>query len=124
MVYSNPAITSMNGKPRLIREKNTIPLLSKQALVCTCPINTIYSVTSHQNTTSIWTICIYPTLAQAIAHSLVIYTVVMCTMGVSSSSCGSVEVIAQMGVWNIVVLAMDFHNVVDLPYALLLENVA
>ena len=27
-VYSNPAITSMNGKPRLVREKNTIPLLS------------------------------------------------------------------------------------------------
>ena len=37
-VYSNPAITSMNGKRQPIREKNTIPLLSKPALVCMCPI--------------------------------------------------------------------------------------
>ena len=34
-VYSNPAITSMNGKPPLAREKNAIPLLSKPAL-CVC----------------------------------------------------------------------------------------
>ena len=33
MVYLNPAITSMNGKPELIREKNAIPLLSKPVLV-------------------------------------------------------------------------------------------
>ena len=37
-VYSNPAITSMNGKPRLARENEAIPLLSKPALVCACPI--------------------------------------------------------------------------------------
>ena len=43
-VYSNPAITLTNGKPRLVREKNAIPLLSKQVLVYTCPINTIYMV--------------------------------------------------------------------------------
>ena len=41
MVYSNPAIISMNGKPRLVSEKNAIPLLSKLAFVCTCPISTI-----------------------------------------------------------------------------------
>ena len=37
-----------NGKPRLVREKNAIPLLSKPALVCMCPIykNTIYAVTT------------------------------------------------------------------------------
>ena len=40
MVNSNTTINSMNGKPRLVREKNAIPLLSKQALVCMCPINT------------------------------------------------------------------------------------
>ena len=33
-VHSNPDITSMNGKPRLVREKNAILLLSKPALVC------------------------------------------------------------------------------------------
>ena len=37
-VYSNPAITAMNGKPKLGREKNPIPLLSETALVCTRPI--------------------------------------------------------------------------------------
>ena len=42
-VYSNTAITSKNGKPRLVREKNAIPLLSEPALVCKCPINTIYA---------------------------------------------------------------------------------
>ena len=52
-VYSNPAITSMNGKPQLVGEKNDIPLLSKPLVVCTCPINTIYAVTSRQNTTNI-----------------------------------------------------------------------
>ena len=43
-----------------------------------------------------------------IVHSLDRYTVVICIMGVSSSSCGSVEAIAiaQMGVLNIVVSAM------------------
>ena len=46
-LYTNPAITSMNGKPRLIREKNTIPLLFK---LCMCPINTIYTVTKTQPT--------------------------------------------------------------------------
>ena len=57
--YSNPAITLMNGKPRVVREKNAIPLLSEPALVCTCPINMIYAVTSRQNTTNIlvWTTC-------------------------------------------------------------------
>ena len=50
-VYSNPAITSMNSKARLVREKNAIPLLTK----CTCPINTIYVVTFRQNRTNIWT---------------------------------------------------------------------
>ena len=43
MIYLNSAITSMNGKPRLVREKNAIPLLSKPALVCTCPINDLLS---------------------------------------------------------------------------------
>ena len=52
-VYSNPAITSMNGKPRLVREKNAIPLLSNPASVCMCPINSIYAVTSCQNTPNI-----------------------------------------------------------------------
>ena len=56
-VCSNPAITSMNGKPRLLREKNAIQLLSKPALACMRPINTIYAVTSLQNTTSISTTC-------------------------------------------------------------------
>ena len=88
MVYSNHAIALMNGKPRLLREKNTIPLLSKPLLVCMFPINMIYAVTC-QNTTNIWTTCTWPTLVQVIAHSLGRYTVVMCTMGVSSSSCGS-----------------------------------
>ena len=37
-VYSNPAITSMNGIPRLAGEKNTIPLLSRPAWVCTCQL--------------------------------------------------------------------------------------
>ena len=65
-VYSNPAITLMNGKPRLIREKNAVPLLSRPALVCMCLINMIHAVTSCQNTTSIWLACTYPTLVQAI----------------------------------------------------------
>ena len=105
MAYSNPTITSMNGKPQLLRQKNAVPLLPKPALVCTCPINTIYAVTSRQNTTSIWTTCTYPTLAQAIALSLGRYTVVMCTMRVCSCSCGSLEVIVQVCVPNIAVLA-------------------
>ena len=50
-------VHSMNRKPRLVREKNVIALLSKPALVCTCPINTNYAVTSHRNTNKIWTIC-------------------------------------------------------------------
>ena len=56
-VYSNPAITSETGKARLLREKNAIQWLSKSALVCTCPVTTIYAVTSRQNTTNIWTMC-------------------------------------------------------------------
>ena len=52
-VYSNPAIISMNGKPRLVRGKNITPLLSKPGLVCTCLINTIYAVMSLLNTTNI-----------------------------------------------------------------------
>ena len=104
-VYLNPVIVSMNGKPRSIREKNAIQLSYKPVLVCACPINMIYGVTTRQNTTNIWTTCTYPTLAQANAHSLGRYTVVMCTMGISSSSCGSLEAIAQVGVPNIAVSA-------------------
>ena len=44
--HPNPAITLMNAKPRHVREKNAIPLLSKPELVCTCPINKIYAVTA------------------------------------------------------------------------------
>ena len=72
-VYSNPAISLMNGKPRLVREKNAIPLLSKPVLACMCLINTIYTVTSCQNTTNIWMTCTSPTFAQAIAQFGQIY---------------------------------------------------
>ena len=51
-ICSNPAIDSMNGKPRLVREKDAIPLLSKPAVLGTCPINTIYAVTLRQNITN------------------------------------------------------------------------
>ena len=44
--YSNPTISSMNCKPQLVIGKNAIPLLSKLALKCTCPINMIYAVTN------------------------------------------------------------------------------
>ena len=33
LVYSNPAITLINGKPQLVREEKAIPLLSKPALL-------------------------------------------------------------------------------------------
>jgi hypothetical protein len=53
----------------------------------------------------------------------------MCIRDVSSSSCGSLEAIAQVGVPKIAVfghalLRADVHYVVDLLYVLLLENVA
>ena len=104
-VHSNPAITSMNGNSRLVREKNAIPLLCKPVLMCTCPINKIYAMTSRQKTTNIWTMCTWPTLTQSTVHSLGRNTVVMCTMRVSSSSCGSLEAIARVGVPNKAVLA-------------------
>ena len=54
-LFSNPPITSMNGKPRPVRENNAISLLSKPALVCGCSFNTIYAVMCRQNTTNAWT---------------------------------------------------------------------
>ena len=97
-VYSNTATTSMNGKPRLVKEKYAIPLLSKAVFVCTCPINMIYAMTSHNQHTDDVHLA-----SRAIAHRFGRYTVALCTMGVSSS--GSLEAVAQVGVLNIAVLA-------------------
>ena len=99
----------LNGKPRLVREKNAITSLSKPALVCTCPINTIYTDVMPKHNQHMDDVHL-ATLVQAIARSLGRYTVVMCTMGVSSSICGSLEAIEQVTFLNIAVFAMR-HDV-------------
>ena len=77
------------------------------------PINTIYAVTSRQKKKKNIYIYIYiygrhalsPPSCKRFTHSLGRYTVVMCTMGVSSSRCGRLEAIELVGVSNIAVLA-------------------
>ena len=128
-VYSNPVITSINSKPRLFIEKNAILLIvfgSQHLCVRTQNCNTIYAVTSPKHNQYMDDVHLADPRARDCAPFGQIYTVVMCAMGVSSSSCGSLEAIAQVGVPNIAVLTTRRDartSVVDLPFALLHENV-
>ena len=99
-VYSNLAITSVNGKPRLVRVKDPIPLLSRPVLVYTCDLRGDVAPKHNQHMDDVQLALPRANDCAEFGQTYSCYVY----HSVSSNSCGSLEAIAQVGVPNIAVL--------------------